>query len=223
MQIAIDGPAGAGKSTAARLIAEKLGYIYIDTGAMYRALTWKALVKKIDLQDEEKLRELAGRTDIRFVKEAEQQQVFCDGVDVSEAIRSPQINANVSVVAAQPRVRNVMVKKQQDMAQMNDVVMDGRDIGEQVLPQADIKFYVTASIEERTRRRLLELEKQGFIQDETSVRRQIEERDRMDRERAMGALKILDDAFVIDTSHLDIEVVLDRMLAIIGEKQDALQ
>jgi cytidylate kinase len=134
MQIAIDGPAGAGKSTAARLIAEKLGYIYIDTGAMYRALTWKALVKKIDLQDEEKLRELAGRTDIRFVKEAEQQQVFCDGVDVSEAIRSPQINANVSVVAAQPRVRNVMVKKQQDMAQMNDVVMDGRDIGEQVLP-----------------------------------------------------------------------------------------
>jgi cytidylate kinase len=200
-----------------------LGYIYIDTGAMYRALTWKALVKKIDLQDEEKLRELAGRTDIRFVKEAEQQQVFCDGVDVSEAIRSPQINANVSVVAAQPRVRNVMVKKQQDMAQMNDVVMDGRDIGEQVLPQADIKFYVTASIEERTRRRLLELEKQGFIQDETSVRRQIEERDRMDRERAMGALKILDDAFVIDTSHLDIEVVLDRMLAIIGEKQDALQ
>lgn len=223
MQIAIDGPAGAGKSTAARLIAEKLGYIYIDTGAMYRALTWKALVQQINFQDEEKLRELAGHTDIRFVKEAEQQKVFCDGVDVSEAIRSPQINAKVSVVAAQPRVRAVMVKKQQDMALMTDVVMDGRDIGEQVLPQADFKFYVTASIEERTRRRLLELEKQGFAQDETSVRRQIEERDRMDRERAIGALKILDDAFVIDTSHLDIEVVLDRMLAIIGEKQDALQ
>jgi cytidylate kinase len=218
MQIAIDGPAGAGKSTVARLIAEKLGYIYIDTGAMYRALTWKALACEIDPEDDEKLFELACTTDIDFVKQAEQQKVFCDGVDISEAIRSPQINASVSVVAAQPRVRTVMVKKQQNLAQMTDVVMDGRDIGEQVLPQADFKFYVTASIEERTRRRLLELKKQGFAQDQTSVRRQIEERDRMDQERPTGALKVLDDAVLIDTSRLNIEEVMDRMLAIIGEK-----
>lgn len=218
MQIAIDGPAGAGKSTVARLIAEKLGYIYIDTGAMYRALTWKALACGIDLEDDEKLYELACTTDIGFVKQAGQQKVFCDGVDISEAIRSPQINASVSVVAAQPRVRTVMVKKQQDLAQMTNVVMDGRDIGEQVLPQADFKFYVTASIEERTRRRLLELEIQGFAQNQTSVRRQIEERDRMDQERPTGALKILDDAILIDTSRLNIEEVLGRMLAIIGEK-----
>ncbi len=218
MQIAIDGPAGAGKSTVARLIAEKLGFIYIDTGAMYRALTWKALTQNLDLQDDEKLYELACHTEIGFIQQAGQQRVFCDGVDISEAIRSPQINANVSVVAARPRVRAVMVKKQQDMAQMNNVVMDGRDIGEQVLPQADFKFYVTASIEERTCRRMLDLEKQGFSQDEKSVRQQIVERDRMDQERATGALKILDDAMVIDTSSLRIDEVLEHMLAIIGEK-----
>lgn len=217
MQIAIDGPAGAGKSTVARLIADRLGFIYIDTGAMYRALTWKALVHKIDLQDEEKLYELACNTEISFTKQADKQNVTCDGVDISDEIRSPLINTNVSIVAAQPRVRIVMVKKQQDMARMNDVVMDGRDIGEQVLPGADFKFYVTASIEERARRRILEMKKQGFTSDEQSVRQQIENRDRMDQERELGALKILDDAIVIDTSSLSIDEVLNRMLAIIGE------
>ncbi|NLV21398.1 MAG: (d)CMP kinase [Syntrophomonadaceae bacterium] len=217
MQIAIDGPAGAGKSTVARLIAERLGFIYIDTGAMYRALTWKALACEIDLQDEEKLYELARSTDIYFAKLADQQKVICDGIDVSEAIRSPLINAHVSVVAAQPRVRNVMVKKQQDMACRANVVMDGRDIGEQVLPEADFKFYITASLDERARRRILEMEKQGFAIDEKSVRQQIEKRDRMDQERELGALKILDDAIVIDTSSLSIDEVLNRMLAVIGE------
>ncbi len=217
MQIAIDGPAGAGKSTVARLIADRLGFIYIDTGAMYRALTWKALARKVDLQDEEKLYDLACNTDIYFSKLADQQNVICDDVDISDEIRSPLINTNVSIVAAQPRVRIVMVKKQQDMARMNDVVMDGRDIGEQVLPDADFKFYVTASIEERARRRILEMKKQGFASDEQSVRQQIEDRDRMDQERELGALKILDDAIVIDTSLLSIDEVLNQMLAIIGE------
>lgn len=217
MQIAIDGPAGAGKSTVARLIADRLGFIYIDTGAMYRALTWKALACKIDLQDEEKLYELACNTDIYFAKQADKQNVICDDVDISDEIRSPLINTNVSIVAAQPRVRIVMVRKQQDMARMNDVVMDGRDIGEQVLPGADFKFYVTASIEERARRRILEMKKQGFASEEQSVRQQIENRDRMDQERELGALKILDDAIVIDTSSLSIDEVLNRMLAIIGE------
>ena len=217
MQIAIDGPAGAGKSTVARLIADRLGFIYIDTGAMYRALTWKALARKVDLQDEEKLYDLACNSDIYFSKQADQQNVICDDVDISDEIRSPLINTNVSIVAAQPRVRIVMVKKQQDMARMNDVVMDGRDIGEQVLPDADFKFYVTASIEERARRRILEMKKQGFASDEQSVRQQIEDRDRMDQERELGALKILDDAIVIDTSLLSIDEVLNQMLAIIGE------
>jgi cytidylate kinase len=217
MKIAIDGPAGAGKSTVARLIADRLGFIYIDTGAMYRALTWKALAYKIDLQDEEKLYELACNTEISFSKQTDKQNVICDGADISDEIRSPSINMNVSIVAAQPRVRIVMVKKQQDMARMNDVVMDGRDIGEQVLPGADFKFYVTASIDERVRRRILEMKNQGFACDEQSVRQQIEKRDRMDQERELGALKILDDAIVIDTSSLNINEVLNRMLAIIGE------
>jgi cytidylate kinase len=217
MQIAIDGPAGAGKSTVARLIADKLGFIYIDTGAMYRALTWKALAYKIDLQDERKLSELACSTDIYFIKLADKQKVICDGVDISDVIRSPLINDNVSIVAAQPQVRIIMVKKQQDMARTNDVVMDGRDIGEQVLPVADFKFYVTASIDERAHRRILEMQKQGFTSDEQHVRQQIETRDRMDQEREMGALKILEDAIVIDTSSLSIDEVLHRMLAIIGE------
>jgi cytidylate kinase len=160
---------------------------------------------------------LACSTDIYFIKLADKQKVICDGVDISDVIRSPLINDNVSIVAAQPQVRIIMVKKQQDMARTNDVVMDGRDIGEQVLPVADFKFYVTASIDERAHRRILEMQKQGFTSDEQHVRQQIETRDRMDQEREMGALKILEDAIVIDTSSLSIDEVLHRMLAIIGE------
>ena len=217
MQIAIDGPAGAGKSTLARMIAERLGFVYIDTGAMYRALTWKILESGIDLQDTEKLYELARHTDIYFEKQGNQQKVICDGADVSEDIRSPRINAIVSIVAAQTRVRNVMVKKQQEMANQTDVVMDGRDIGEQVLPDADFKFYITASIEERARRRVLEMANKDFAIDEKEVRRDMEKRDRMDQERDLGALKILPDSIVIDTSLLNIDEVLNRMLTIIGE------
>ncbi|HWQ75557.1 MAG TPA: (d)CMP kinase [Syntrophomonas sp.] len=218
MQIAIDGPAGAGKSTVARKLAEKLDYIYIDTGAMYRALTWKAVKSEIDLTDEAALYKLACNTNLFFDQSGDQQRVFCDNDDVSEAIRSPLINANVSLVAAQPRVRMIMVKKQQDMARMHNVVMDGRDIGEQVLPGADFKFYITASIEERLRRRILEMKSQGFDSDAASVRRQMEERDRMDRERSVGALKILDDAVVINTDFMTIDEVIHKILGIIGER-----
>lgn len=217
MQIAIDGPAGAGKSTVARMIAEKLGFVYIDTGAMYRALTWKALKNSLDLQDAGQLYELAINTNVRFEKQGAVQKVICDGIDVSEAIRSPLINANVSIVAAKPRVRKIMVKKQQDMARRTNVVMDGRDIGEQVLPDADYKFFITASIEKRARRRILEMEKQGFAIDEKEVLQDIEKRDRMDQERDIGALKISAESIVIDTSLLSIEEVLGQMLKIIGE------
>lgn len=217
MQIAIDGPAGAGKSTVARMIAEKLGFVYIDTGAMYRALTWKALENGLDMQDAGKLFELALNTAIHFEKQGDQQNVICDGTDVSKAIRSPRINTNVSTVAAQPRVRKIMVEKQQTMARLVNVVMDGRDIGEQVLPHADYKFFITASIEERARRRILEMEKQGFASDEKEVRRDIEQRDRMDQKRDCGALRILAESIVIDTSLLSIDQVLDQMLLIIRE------
>lgn len=217
MQIAIDGPAGAGKSTVARLIAARLGFIYIDTGAMYRALTWKALAGEVDLEDEKRLAELAQSTDINFVATAEGQNVICDGADISAAIRSPRVNTYVSRVAALPQVREVMVKKQQVMARCANVVMDGRDIGEYVLPEADFKFYITASIDERTRRRIREMDQQGFTTDENSLRQQLEQRDQMDQTREMGALKILADAKVIDTSSLSIDEVLNLLLEIIGE------
>jgi len=218
MKIAIDGPAGAGKSTVARMIAKVLGFVYIDTGAMYRALTWKALQKEIALSDHETLYQLALTTEINFQPAAEIQKVICDGEDVTEAIRSPQVNASVAIVAAHARVREIMVKKQQTMANFSSVVMDGRDIGEQVLPDAEYKFYITASLEERARRRIVELQAQGFAVQEEVLEQEMEDRDRMDCERAVGALKVLPDAILIDTSLLSIDEVLQKMLAIIGEK-----
>lgn len=218
MKIAIDGPAGAGKSTIARMIAGSLGFVYIDTGAMYRALTWKAIENGLELEDYQGLSQLALATDIHFQHSPGIQQVICDGDDITEAIRSPQINANVSKVAAQAPVRKIMVEKQQQMAKSSDVVMDGRDIGEQVLPDADFKFFITASLEERVKRRVLELNSQGFSVDLQEVKMEMAARDKMDSERAVGALKILPDAYVIDTSNLSIDDLLPKMLNIIGEK-----
>lgn len=218
MKIAIDGPAGAGKSTVARMIAKKLGFIYIDTGAMYRALTGKALQKGFDLHNSQALNELALATDIHFEQVSDTQRVICDGEDVSEAIRSPRINSTVSIVAADPMVREIMVEKQQLLARGSSVVMDGRDIGEKVLPDADYKFFITASLEERAHRRLLELEAQGFTTEIEELQIDIANRDQMDRERPVGALKILPDAIVIDTSFLSIDESLQKILEIIGEK-----
>ena len=217
MKIAIDGPAGAGKSTVARMVANKMGFVYIDTGAMYRALTWKALQQGIDLHHSQALKDLAQATDISFTKAADTQRVICDGEDVSEAIRSPRINSTVSTVAADPMVREIMVEKQQILARVSCVVMDGRDIGETVLPDADYKFFITASLEERAHRRLLELEAQGFTTGLEELRKDIANRDQMDCERPVGALKILSDAIVIDTSFLSIDESLRKILDIIGE------
>lgn len=217
MKIAIDGPAGAGKSTIAKKIAKKLGFVYIDTGAMYRALTWKALQQGMDLHHSQALKELALATDIHFEQATDTQRVICDGEDVSELIRTPRINATVSTVAADSMVREIMVKKQQLLARVTSVVMDGRDIGEQVLPDADYKFFITASLEERARRRMLELEAQGYATGIEELQKEIASRDQMDRERSVGALKILPDANVIDTSFLSINESLQKILDIIGE------
>jgi len=212
MKIAIDGPAGAGKSTVARMIAKKMGFVYIDTGAMYRALTWKALQEEIDLHDSAALQNLAERTDINFQQTTEKQMVICDGEDVSEAIRSPRVNTTVSIVAANPLVREIMVYKQQQMGNSTSVVMDGRDIGEKVLPDADFKFFITASLEERARRRKLELDAQGFRTELNVLQKEIADRDRMDCERSVGALKILPDSIVIDTSFLNIDETMQKIV-----------
>lgn len=217
MQIAIDGPAGAGKSTVAKALAQKLGYIYIDTGAMYRALTWFAVHNGIDLDDPDYLAALASDLDMYFTSSPTSQRLICNGSDLTDLIRTPEINKSVSLVAVHPQVRAVMVKKQKEMARTNDVVMDGRDIGELVLPEADFKFYLTAGIEQRALRRAREQELQGYRQEPAIIMRDIEVRDRLDSEREVGALKILPDSIVIDTSNCRAAEVLAQIMAIVLE------
>jgi len=215
MKIAIDGPAGAGKSTIARTLAARLAFLYIDTGAMYRALALKAVQAALNPNDQQQLLDLALDTHIYFQPDSQQQKVICDGVDVTEAIRSPQVSSVVAQVAAHPAVREQMVRMQRDMARSNSVVMDGRDIGECVLPDADFKFYVTASLEERTRRRIKELQDKGYQVNEEDIKKDIENRDYQDSHREVGALKILPDSIVIDTTDLTVEEAVTRIMSII--------
>jgi cytidylate kinase len=215
MKIAIDGPAGAGKSTMARTLAAKLGYLYIDTGAMYRALALKALRATLNLNDPQELLDLALHTQICFEPDHQQQKVICDGLDVTEAIRSPEVSSVVSQVAAHPDLRKQMVIMQRDMASNHSVVMDGRDIGECVLPEADYKFYVTASLQERAQRRIRELQANGYEVNEEEIKNDIENRDYKDSHREVGALKILPDSIIIDTSDLTIEEAVAKILSFI--------
>ncbi|MDD4626939.1 MAG: (d)CMP kinase [Syntrophomonas sp.] len=218
MKIAIDGPAGAGKSTVAKTLSQLMSYIYIDTGAMYRSLTWKALQTGTNLNDEKALYELAENTNIYFQKDdSPQQKVFCDSFDVSEEIRSPRVSSFVSKLASYPSIRELMVKRQREMARNHSVVMDGRDIGECVLPDANYKLFLTASIEERARRRLKEMNSQGYEEQLESIKNEIAKRDEDDARRDMGALKVLPDSIVIDTSNMTIEQVVERILSVIRE------
>jgi cytidylate kinase len=215
MKIAIDGPAGAGKSTVARKLADKLGFVYIDTGAMYRALTWKALEQGIDPSNEEELDKLASTITIHIENDGGQQKVLCDGEDLTAAIRLPEVSAAVSAVASHSTIRRTMVKQQQKLASDVSVVMDGRDIGECVLPDAEYKFFITASVEERARRRAAELARSGVNTDYSDVLEEIVKRDRNDSEREIGALKVLPESIIIDSTALSVEQVLEQMLAII--------
>lgn len=223
MKIAIDGPAGAGKSTLARRIAERLGILYVDTGAMYRALTWKALANKVNLKDKAELRNLAVRSDITLAYNMGQVRVFCDGTEVTDEIRSPEVSRWVPVVAADEEVRAIMVEKQQAIAREQSVVMDGRDIGLCVLPDADYKFYLTASLEERARRRAKELVKKGYKVNFQEVKEEIRERDKLDTERLVGPLTVLPDSIVIDTSDMSPDEVVSRVLSLIGEDGNVIQ
>ncbi len=219
IQIAIDGPAGAGKSTVAKKLADLLGFVYIDTGAMYRAITYKALKGGIPLDSAQALTMMAENTTIEFVRTAEGKQlIYCDGQEVTEEIRNPEVSQNVSQVAQYPSVREVLVRKQQELARNQDVVMDGRDIGTVVLPQAECKIYLTASLEERANRRYQELLLKGYMEDYAKIRENLAQRDEMDKNRATGPLKIAEDAAVIDSTHLTQEEVLQKILDLFGRK-----
>ncbi len=215
--IAIDGPGGAGKSTVALKLAEKLGYKYLDTGAMYRALTYKILKENININNKEKVIELAQNTKITFTpsKENKKQRILIDNKDVTEHIRNEKIDKNVSMVAQIKGIREYLVKQQQKIAKKGKIIMDGRDIGTNVLPDADFKFYINASLDERARRRFLdEKNKKSEITYE-KIKENLIKRDKIDTNRKHSPLKKADDAVEIDTTNLTIKETVDCLLDII--------
>jgi cytidylate kinase len=211
--IAIDGPSGAGKSTTARFLAERLGYIYIDTGAMYRAVGWKAKREGIDPADEAGLAALCSRTEVTIRKDNSDPRFFVDGNDVSGEIRTPEMGLMASAVSKSPAVRARLLLLQRELGRHGGVVMDGRDIGTVVFPDAQVKFYLDAGAGERGKRRYLELTAKGMNVDLARITREIEERDRQDSSREIAPLKKADDAVLIDSSAMSIDEVLDRMLS----------
>ena len=216
--IAIDGPAGAGKSTLARRIAGELGYIYVDTGALYRTVALYLLRQHIDAADTDKVEAaLPGiRVDIRF--EGVLQQVYLNGENVSGQIRTPEVSMMASASSALPAVRRFLLEQQRELARTHDVVMDGRDIGTVVLPQADVKIFLTASAEERARRRYEELMEKGQEVTFQDVLRDMKQRDAQDENRAVAPLKPADDAIRVDTTGDTLEQSVARMTGIIRQR-----
>lgn len=209
--IAIDGPVGAGKSTAARLLARRLGYRYIDSGAMYRALAWKALQEGLHLGDERRLRHLADSISITFESGADRLLVLVDGQEVSRQLREKEVEQASSRISTLASVRNVMVARQREMAVQGGVVMDGRDIGTVVFPSADVKFYLEARLEERARRRFLETRDAGGNRNLEELAEEIKVRDARDTKRSASPLRKADDAVTIDTTRLDPSEVVGMM------------
>ncbi len=216
IQIAIDGPSGAGKSTMAKLISKQLGALYLDTGAMYRAVALKAIKTGVDTKDGVALSEMVKDIDIKVYYRDHQQRIFLDGEDVTGDIRTPEVTVGSSDVAIVPEVRKKMVELQQEIAKTNSVIMDGRDIGTHVLPNADVKIFLTASAEDRARRRYKELEEKGALkQTFEELKRDMEYRDQNDSNRKASPLKKAEDAILFDNTGLSIEKSVDMILDIV--------
>lgn len=208
--VAIDGPAGSGKSTVARILAKKLGFLYLDSGAMYRAVAWRSFHHKIDINDPDAMRELVQSTQFEVVND----RLLVNGEYIDDALRTPEVSRRASVVAQNPIVREILVKKQQQIARNNHVIMDGRDIGTVVLPNADVKIFLTASIDERAKRRYRELKEKGLEVDFEQLREEIRLRDENDQNRIISPLQQAEDAIRIDTTNQTIEEVVEQILAI---------
>lgn len=216
--IAIDGPAGSGKSTVAKLIASELGYIYVDTGAMYRTVGLYCVRNNIDYNDEKAVASVLNNIKIDIGFEDGIQKIYLDGYDVTSAIRTQDIADSASKVAAFPEVREKLVLMQKKIAYSNKVVMDGRDIGTNVIPDAAVKIYLDAAVEERAKRRCHELEEKGIEFDYKNIEKEIVERDNYDKNRKHNPLKIADDAVVVDTSDMSIEDVKNKIISIVKGK-----
>lgn len=216
--IAIDGPAGAGKSTVARLAAEKLGFVYVDTGAMYRTIALYMLDHHVDVDDEKTLADALSGIEVGIRYENGVQQMLLNGADVSGRIRTQEVSDQASITAAKPEVRAKLLNLQRDLAVRENVIMDGRDIGTRILPHAGLKIFLTASSGERARRRYAELLEKGERCDLEEIRKEIEERDYRDMHRAEAPLRQADDAVLVDTSDMSADEAADKIVSLARER-----
>lgn len=221
--IAIDGPVASGKSTVGQRLAHHLGYLYFDTGVMYRAVTWLALQRGVPIQDEAAVTGVAEKVVISVTRptidDGRQYDVYADGVDITWDIRKPEVDSNVSPVSAYPGVRRALSAQQRAIGLQGQVVMVGRDIGTVILPDADLKVYLDASAEERARRRYLDQVRWGQVVDFEAVLAATRRRDAIDSSRATAPLRAADDAVVLPTDQLDIDGVVDAIIELIGDRQ----
>ena len=218
--VAIDGPAAAGKSTVAKIVAKRLGYTYLDTGAMYRAFTWYCLSKGVDCEDEQACCALIPEVNIEMKPN---NIVLCNGVDVTKAIRQTDVSGNVSYIASYKEIRLALVEQQRKMADNVSVIMDGRDIGTYVLPNADVKIFQIATVETRAQRRYQENMEKGIACTYEEIEEDVKKRDRIDSGRAFAPLKPAEDSILLDTSAISIEEVVEAIIKIIQDKVKELK
>ena len=216
--IAIDGPAGAGKSSISKVVANELGYLYIDTGAMYRGVTWAVLDSHVDVNNQKDVEALLPSLDLTLEPTASACKVFVKGQDVTNLIRQQQINENVSTIASYKGVREYLVERQQAMAAVGGVILDGRDIGSVVLPDAELKIYLTASVDARAKRRWLEVQGTSNEQPLEDIKKNVESRDEMDKNRDESPLVCVEDAIVVDSSNMTFDETVKHILHLVQER-----
>ena len=216
--IAIDGPAGAGKSSISKVVANELGYLYIDTGAMYRCVTWAVLDSHVNVNNQKDVESLLPSLDLTLEPTANACKVFVKGQDVTDLIRQQQINENVSTIASYKGVREYLVERQQAMAAVGGVILDGRDIGSVVLPKAELKIYLTASVDARAKRRWLEVQGTSNEQSLEDIKKNVESRDEMDKNRDESPLVCVEDAIVVDSSNMTFDETVEHILHLVQER-----